>query len=266
MTARRMAFSNRDLFSKALGVCLTFTVIGAHAQNRAEIHPFVGLELGYGTYSFEEKLDQTVVFPVANLTGGLAYQRFNLALNISGSLQAADVSEADFVGEADRQDFDLTAGYQINSILSVFVGYKSGETNLDLVSRNPTAPTTGNEYYRQNGPFVGVSIGKSFANAGKLDFSIAYADLDADNKFFSDNDGVEPGETLEFDDINGTTQGSSTGYSINLGWTMPIQGNLLFRSKLKYNSYEQDITSQGVTFNDIQEKSTMLLVGVISVF
>ena len=101
-----MAFSNPVLLGKALGICLTFTVIDAHAQSRVEIHPFAGLELGYGTYSFEQKLDQTLVFPVANLTGGLAYQRFNLALNISGSLQAADVSKADFVGEADRRDFD----------------------------------------------------------------------------------------------------------------------------------------------------------------
>lgn len=261
-----MVFSGCELCSRALVACLMLAVFGAQAQSSVAIHPFAGLELGYGTYSFEQKLDQTVVFPVANLTGGLAYQRFNLAANISGSLQGAEVSEEDFIGEADRQDFDVTMGYQVNSILSVFIGYKSGETNLDLVSRNPNAPATGNEYYKQKGPFVGVNIGKSFPDAGKLDFSIAYADLDAENRFFSDNDGVEPGETLEFDDINGTTHGSSTGYSINLGWTMPIKGSLLFRTKLRYNRYEQDITSQGVTFNDIQEESTMLLVGVITVF
>ena len=235
------------------------------AQNEVEIHTFSGLEMGYGTFSFEQKLDQTVVFPVANLTGGVAYRRFNAALNLSGSVQGAEVSEEDFTGTAEREDFDLTIGYQANDYLSAFVGYKSGKTNLDRLSRDES-PASSYEYYKQAGLFAGINIGRSFENAGKLDFSIAYAALDADNLFAQDGDGVEAGETREFDDIDGKSSGSSSGYSINLGWTMPMSGNLLFRSKLKHNSYQQDIRFDGQDFNGIREKSNMLIVGVIGVF
>ncbi|WP_334079299.1 hypothetical protein [Microbulbifer sp. M83] len=231
-----------------------------------EIHKFGGLEMGYGTYAFPEKLDQTIVFPVANLTGGLAYQRFNLALNISGSVEDAEVSEEDFIGDASRQDLDITFGYQASDLLSLFIGYKSGETNLDLFVRDSATRATDYEYYRQSGPFAGINIGKSFANAGKLDFSVAYASLDADNRFFGDGDGVEAGEMLEFDDIYGKTSGSSSGYSINLGWTIPMSGNLLFRSKLRYNSYRQDIRFGTARFGNVSEQSTMLLAGIIGVF
>lgn len=247
------------------GIAILALTSHASAQNGPEIHTFAGLEMGYGTFSFEQKLDQTVVFPVANLTGGIAYQRFNAALNLSGSLQGAEVSEEDFIGTADRRDFDLTFGYQANDYLSAFVGYKSGKTDLDRLSREES-PVASNEYYKQAGPFAGINIGRSFENAGKLDFSIAYALLDADNLFVSDGDGVEAGETREFDDIDDKNSGNSAGYSISLGWTIPISGNLLFRSKLKQNSYEQDIRFDGQDFNGIREKSNMLIVGIIGVF
>ena len=235
------------------------------AQTGAEIHTFGGLEMGYGTFSFEQKLDQPVVFPVANLTAGAAYRRFNAALNLSGSVQGAEVSEEDFTGTAERRDYDLTFGYQANDYLSAFVGYKSGKTNLDRLSRDEI-PLASSEYYKQAGPFAGVNIGRSFESAGKLDFSIAYALLDGDNLFARDGDGVEAGEVREFDDIDGNSSGRSSGYSINLGWTIPISGNLLFRSKLRRNSYQQDIRFDGQDFNGVREKSNMLLVGVIGVF
>ncbi|MBB5210119.1 hypothetical protein [Microbulbifer hydrolyticus] len=248
-----------------LGASLLAAAPLVSAQNGAEIHTFGGLEMGYGTFSFEQKLDQTVVFPVANLTGGVAYKRFNAALNLSGSVQGAEVSEEDFIGTAERRDYDLTFGYQANDYLSAFIGYKSGKTDLDRLSRDES-PIASSEYYKQSGAFAGINLGRSFENAGKLDFSIAYALLDGDNFFASDGDGVEAGETREFDDIDGRSSGSSTGYSINLGWTIPISGNLLFRSKLKHNSYQQDIRFDGQDFNEIREQSNMLIVGVIGVF
>lgn len=259
-----MAIS-RKLYRVLLSAALLAGVQVASAQDGAEIHTFTGLEMGYGTFSFEQKLDQTVVFPVANLTGGLAYRRFNAALNVSGSLQGAEVSEEDFTGSAERKDYDLTLGYQANDYLSAFIGYKSGETDLDRQSRADN-PVASREYYRQAGPFAGINIGHSFEYAGKLDFSIAYALLDADNLFAQDGDGVEEGETREFDDIDGESSGSSSGYSLNLGWTMPLGGNLLFRSKLKHNRYEQDIRFDGQDFNGIRENSNMLILGVIGVF
>lgn len=239
----------------------------AQADNDAEIRSFAGLEMGFGTFAFEQKIDKEVVFPVANLTAGLAYERFNVAVNVSGSMSDADVSEEDFTGDASRRDYDFTAGYQLHDNISVFAGYKSGKTDLDVVGRDEDEPFSGSEYYEQSGPFVGVNFGWRPTDTGKLDISLAYADLDTENRFFADNDGLDDDEEeFEFDDINGRNSGSSDGYSFSVSWTMPLTGNLLFRSKFRYNSYEQDIRVAGQTFSGIEEESSMLLVGVLGVF
>ncbi len=237
------------------------------ADNHTEIRSFAGLEVGYGTFSFEQKIDKEVVFPVANLTAGMAYERFNLALNVSGSMSDADVSEEDFTGDASRRDYDLTVGYQLNENISVFLGYKSGKTDLDVLGRDEDEPYSDSEYYEQSGPFVGINFGWRPTENGKLDVSLAYADLDAENRFFADNDGQdEDEEAPEFDDISGRNSGSSDGYSLSISWTMPLTGNLLFRTKFRHNSYEQDIRVDGQTFNGITEESSMLLVGILGVF
>lgn len=248
------------------GVAIPFAMLaGAHAH-AADLRTFAGIETGLGTFSFEEKLDNEVVYPVVNLTAGVAYGRFSTAVNISGSIADADVSEEDYTGDASRTDFDLIAGYQVLNNLNVFVGYKSGETELDLVGRDEEDPIRGTESYQQSGPFVGVSASWRPTETGKLDVSIAYAALDADNKFISDGGELEPGEEIEFDDIQGSTSGDSSGYSLSVSWTMPITGNLLFRTRYRYNSYEQDIEFEGAKFNDIREESSSLTVGVLAAF
>ena len=96
--------------------------------------------------------------------------------------------------------------------------------------------------------------------------SVVFAVTDARNKFIADGDGADDGEEKEFDDISGKSSGDSQGYSYNLSWTMPMRGNLLFRTRLRVNRYKQDIHFQGQTFSDIIESSSMLLVGVTRVF
>jgi len=125
---------------------------------------------------------------------------------------------------------------------------------------------SGNEKYKQSGPYLGVNMNWAIPDAGKIAFSVAYAVLNADNVYVDDGDGVGVGETREFDDISGKNNGDTTGYSFSLGWTMPIKGSLLFRSRLKVNQYKQDIRYDGVNYNNISESSTMLLVGVTNIF
>ena len=42
-------------------------------QGRPDTNNYIGLEGGLPTFSFEQKLDQQVVFPIVNLTGGIAW-------------------------------------------------------------------------------------------------------------------------------------------------------------------------------------------------
>jgi len=260
---------------------LCFYVSPLQAAGKSTWHKFAGYEMGYGTYRFEEKLDHKIVFPVASITAGLAHRRFSYVLNVSGSLSDAGISEEEQTGHGSRRDIDLTVGYQISKKISAFIGYKDGVSKLTVLHRDPTATDAiagGNEEYKQQGLYSGVNINWAFKNAGKLAFSVAYAQLDADNTFVADEIyDSNISDAFEFDDVNGSSNtGSSSGFSYTLNYTIPIKGSLLFRTRLKINRYQQDISGQSFDrgimgdinyeFKDITESSTMLLVGVTTVF
>lgn len=229
------------------------------------LNTYIGLEGGLSTFSFEEKIDQQLVFPMANLTGGIAWERFTLAGTLSGSVTDDDVSEDDFTGKATRRDIDVTAGYQILDNINVFVGLKQGTTKLEVVSRDEDNPIAANEEYDQSGFYLGASTGVTVGE-GKLDISLAWADLSSDNRFFGDVEvDIEP-EELEFDDISGANSGESSGFSFSVTWNQPINGDLLFRAGFRHNVYDQDVTFMGETFSGIQEDNTSLSVGLLGVF
>lgn len=229
--------------------------------------------MGYGTFNFDEKLDHKLIFPVANLTMGLAHKRMSYVLTASGSVSDADVSEEEQFGSASRKDYDLTIGYQINKVFSVFTGYKDGKTELTLINRDPLQVLGGgDEFYKQSGPYIGANINWKIPKAGKLAFTMSYAKLDSDNLYAKDGDPLTLGETLEFDDVGGRVEGNTDGFSYTLSWTVPIKGSLIFRTRLRINQYQQDIShfddvnNVTVDFNNVSESSTMLLIGVTSIF
>lgn len=243
------------------------------ATGKSTLHKFINFEMGYGTFNFDEKLDHKLIFPVANISMGLAYKRFSYVLNASGSISDADVSEEEQYGNASRKDYDLTVGYQINKVISVFTGYKDGKTELTLINRDPLQLTGGgDEFYKQSGPYIGANINWRIPKAGKLAFTISYAKLNSENLYIKDGDEDTSGEALEFDDISGETQGNTDGFSYTFSWTVPIKGSLIFRTRLRINQYQQDIsyfeevTSETYYFNNVSESSTMLLIGVTSIF
>ncbi|MDH5359911.1 MAG: hypothetical protein OEX03_05060 [Gammaproteobacteria bacterium] len=240
----------------------------AHTQLQADstLHTYAGFESGYGTYRFEEKLDHTVVYPVGNLMLGATYQRFNYSLNLSGSLAVGGVSEESYTGSASRQDIDLTIAYQISKGFSAFAGYKFGRSDVHIFNYIPPTPLDNHEFYLQQGPFLGINYNLNLEAAGKLSFSLAYAALAARNKFIADGDGVAPGELPEFDDYTGYTSGYSSGYSYSIGWSKSLQGQFIFRTRLRVNHYDQDIRHSGLVFNNISEGSTMLMVGITYIF
>ncbi|MAV24865.1 MAG: hypothetical protein CMQ05_01940 [Gammaproteobacteria bacterium] len=159
----------------------------------------------------------------------------------------------------------MTAGYQILDNINVFVGLKQGTTKLEVVSRDEDNPIAANEEYDQSGFYLGASTGVTVGE-GKLDISLAWADLSSDNRFFGDVEvDIEP-EELEFDDISGANSGESSGFSFSVTWNQPINGDLLFRAGFRHNVYDQDVTFMGETFSGIQEDNTSLSVGLLGVF
>ncbi len=193
-------------------MCASLALFSSSIHAESSIRTFGGLELGYSTYSFAQKIDQKLVFTTAGLTAGMSYKRYNILLSYSFSLDSADVSEEEFFGEADRDDLDLVIVRQISKQFSIFAGYKLGETTLDSSSRDEDDPgPRRRESFEQEGLFIGVSMNWILENAGRISLSIAYADLDSTNRFVSDGDGADPGEAPEFDDITGRTTGKTTG-------------------------------------------------------
>ncbi|MEM7208686.1 MAG: hypothetical protein AAF434_12745 [Pseudomonadota bacterium] len=255
---------------KCLDVLLVIILscgFGLSAVKAADATHFGGVELGFSTFRFDQKIDQKLTFSTASFTLGSQIDRYSVIANYSLSFDSAEVSEEDFTGSADREDFDLIFSYQINPNFSAFIGYKQGETSLDWLSREDEddGPTQ-KESYKQDGGFIGISGSWPIEGAGRISASLAYADLDSDNTFVSDGDGADEGEPPEFDDISGKTRGSTTGYSYSLTWTLPLRGSWLFRTKLRLNRYEQDIEFQGVKFSNIDESTTTLLVGLVNAF
>lgn len=234
-----------------------------------DVRIVTGASFGYTEFSFPVKLDHDISFPSGGLTLAATRNRWQLGLNGSFSLQDADVSEEEDIGQASRQDIDLTLGYQIDQNWSAFVGYKSGVTEIEFVSREDVDEGIANplnERYKQEGPYVGGAWSWQFDKAGRLTVSLAYAMLDATDDFRANTDEPDPEEEFEFDDLTGRVKGDTNGFSYGLSWTMPLSGNLLFQARLKMNDYQQDITFEGNEFNNIDETFVSLLVGLAYVF
>jgi hypothetical protein len=250
---------------------LSPSAIAKSIFNNAKV--ITGLSLGYSEFSFSEKLDHDISFPTANIPIALSMGDWQLSLNASTSLADADIVEEEDTGKASRKDYDLTLGYRLDNHWSIFTGYKYGKTDMKFNPREIDEEEDGEEdesfifestkeSYSQEGFFIGVSYSWQFEKAGRLSMSIAYADLNAVNKFSANTDDDELEEAAEFDDLTGRVEGDTDGFSYSLSWTMPLSTDLLFQTRLKVNDYQQDIKVNGVRFNNINETFTTLHVGL----
>lgn len=238
-----------------------------------DLRVVTGVSFGYSDFSFDEKLDHNISFPSVSVPIALTSGNWQVSANLQSTLQDADISEEEDVGKASRDDYDFTVGYRATQHWTLFAGYKYGKTSIQFTPRDSEDDDelmVTDESYKQSGPFIGVSYGWRFENAGSLNISVAYADLSATNNFSANTDDEdeegESDEAIEFDDITGNVTGDTKGLSYSVSWTMPISSNLLFQTRLKLNDYQQDIDYQGTRFNDIDETFTSLHVGVAYVF
>jgi hypothetical protein len=230
------------------------------------------MSLGYSSFDFPAKLDHKLTFPVYQINAAVAYKKFYAVVNLADSLADADVSEEEDVGTASRYDRDISLGYQVTPNWGVFVGYKTGQTTIDYYTREDLddggTASAREESYKQEGPFIGVSFAKKFDRAGRISLSLAYADLDATNKFTGDieSDDDEDDEVPEFDDLTGTVRGKSTGLSYGIRWSIPVSGNLLYYASYKVNDYQQDLTVDGKKYDNIDETITYFTTGIVFVY
>ena len=251
--------------------CLLVSYTAQSANSFDDVRIVTGVSLGYSDFSFPEKLDHDISFPSINVPIGLTKENWQLSVNLSSTLDDADISEEEDTGKASRQDLDFTLGYRVSKTWSIFTGYKYGKTKMRFAPRDfeegDDISMLTNEDYSQKGPFLGASYSWIFEKAGRVSLSIAYASLNATNNIAAKTDDEEEEqEEIEFDDLTGQVDGDTKGFSYGISWTMPLSSNLLFQSRFKVNDYQQDIVSNGVRFENIDETFTSLHIGLAYVF
>ncbi len=242
----------------------------AYASKPLNLNILTSLSLGYSAFEFPAKLDHDLYFPMLQLGGAVSRGNYYAALNFADSLSKAGVSEEEDIGDARRYDYDFTLGYQVTPVFGVFAGYKRGATEIDFLSRSAEdegVTTTRDESYSQEGPFLGATYARKFGEAGKLSFNLAYADLDAENKFRGDVEvGPDTAGELEFDDLTGTVEGSTTGLSYGVRWSIPIAGKMLYYASYRVNDYKQKISLEGLGTEDVSETLSTFSMGVVYVY
>lgn len=222
----------------------------------ADVDVVVGISLGSTTMEFEEKLDANVGFPSYAVFGSASLGNTFATVTWSDSVGSENISEEDELGDANRTDLDITLGYRFNDNWAVFAGYKDGETDIRFRVRD--TDIVQDEFYREDGFYLGGSYSWRFQRAGTLSFSAAYIRFDSDLRFTEgfEEEGEEEEEeeeALEFDDLEGTFSGDADGYSVGVTWVMPLSERLAFRTLFKINSYELEVESEGLRFQPDQE-------------
>ena len=232
---------------------LVLLVLAMPAGAQNEIDFVVGLSLGNTTLEFEEKLDANTAFPSYAVFASAAKGNAFATLTWSDSVGSENISEEDELGDANRNDLDVTLGYRLNDNWAAFVGYKDGETDIEFRVRD--SDIVQNEFYREQGFYVGGSYSWRFQRAGSLSLTAAYIRFDSDLKFTegAEEEEDEEDEPTEFDDLEGTFSGDADGYSVGVTWVMPLTERLAFRTLYKINHYELDVESDGLLFEPDQE-------------
>ena len=145
-----------------------------------------------------------------------------------------------------REDADITIGYNVINNISIFAGYTRGETSgisttsIDINGSGPTLETSifhSTLSFKQTGPFIGASYSYYLQDSGAFNFSLAYADLDGDIVFSEAKTFFTTAETtLSSFEI----QGKSTGLSYGVTWTDQFSENMLYNISLKIKRYKFD--------------------------
>ena len=227
-----------------------------------------GLEVGHKSQKLGELLDNRLSFYTISGNLQMTYNDFYLGLNIANSLGDTDISEDGEVGSAERSDIDVVFGWQIRNDVTVFAGYKQGETRLDLLTREDEDSTDPQIPFRntfeEKGPYIGVAYTHRLSRAGQLTYSLAYARLDGENSLENANaDPAQPANELDFDDLQGVFKNSAEGYSVGMKWSLPVADDIYYTSLLRMNRYQQDIAGDiGSAFKSFSVDETFIDISI----
>lgn len=179
----------------------------------------------------------------AGITG--IYKNFYFDLNGERSQTANEESLINGLSNTiafKRTDFTASIGYAINQSISVFTGYKYGNSTLTEL---PHSPYVGAKTSLEGkGIFIGAGGGWAIKNWGHFSFSAAFAKMIANYKSFN----------------FGTTEGDANGTSLAIKWQAPITDHLSYDLSIKRHDYYYENFDQ---INiDVSEQILSFKVGV----
>jgi len=189
------------------------------------------------------RTDYDVSLMEIGFTVGAVWSDFSLILNHSTNLSEEDEDidislnsvKSSTKASFDREDTTITLGWSIMDGVSVFTGYKYGETTTDGDGVNFK------ETFEEDGPFVGASYSIPF-EAGNLTFSAAYASMDGD---FKSNQEIEILTGLVNITQNSLKyKGDTTGLSFGASWSGELTDNMIYTVSLKHQKYDFDSKAQ----------------------
>ncbi|MCU7872504.1 MAG: hypothetical protein KZQ90_07360 [Candidatus Thiodiazotropha sp. (ex Codakia rugifera)] len=233
------------------------------AQENQKVGYMGSVAFGYTNLDFDAKLDSTPSFQSIVVTGGLMFESYYVNLSYADSVGNTSISEEEDVGDAGRTDLDLTFGYRVSDALSVFLGYKDSETDIDFKLRDDDVVRK--EYYRKDGWFAGATYNIGLKSAGTLSLSLGYVDLKTDDLFKADVEDDDEPDVNDFDDLTGRHKGDADGWSYGINWLVPVNNNLFINTTYKINDYDEEIKFEGKKYS-ADQKLTFFNVGVIYLF
>jgi len=202
-----------------------------------------------GTYESGEKLRDNL--PFIGFGGTLSYDRFFIDAYVQRSGEGEDggSSKTDdfFVAnnspvDFKRKDYAITLGYGVTDRLSIFGGYKYGQTDFERLDTLASIGFVGDTFFKesvhsefkQDGPFIGATYGWQLGN-GLFGLNIAVAKMD--------------GEKTRHTVVTGSSNHQSTsifsddtlGVTFGISWKAPITKNLMYGLSLDGYRYDFDL-------------------------
>jgi hypothetical protein len=198
-------------------------------------------------------------------------------------------AELEYHGQFERKDLAVSVGYAVTEQLSLFVGYKWAETDLETTFDGPYSYLSIDQYvaygrfsgkenirFKYEGPFVGVAHGwqieRSSKYYGLISMNMGLAQLNS--KLKNDVNGnirIDSinGQEIEPIDIPSTSSNEYTGDTLGLALGLSWHGI----TPIKHLSYLVAISGHRYSFNsddsdysDTNETSVVCKVGLSYLF
>ena len=192
-------------------------------------------------YSTRQQGDPTVFKQKGDTSAaifGITFASKRMYANLTGEFPIRD-----YTGHLDqvnmsftRRDYSATLGYSVGKHLSVFGGYKYGQTETNVTGYDFAAfkMVLNTVKNKEAGPFIGVGGSSNINEKNLISISAAYAKMDGEyvNPLSPSGGGLP------------SAKGDASGNSYSLKWMYQMSGDTLLSLGYKYTKYDIDLKAE----------------------